>query len=185
MCRGKQHSSLCMAYCALLARFHTGVEYCLFAQGLTRASLQINELLHTFVLYTALWSMGARSNSFISMRFNHFFRKIVLREVYVKNASPSPSYSGSLINDWESYKNTQATHCARCRKKIIGGDKVGGHVLKVPGLALDYYVVPLCKGCNNPSVNEPYYVKNNTLVRLIDIKRHNAVRSPKKSSGTH
>ena len=29
---------------------HTGVEYCLFAQGFTRASIQINEVLHTFVL---------------------------------------------------------------------------------------------------------------------------------------
>lgn len=36
------------------APHYTGVGYCLFVFGLTRASLQINELLHTFFLFVAL-----------------------------------------------------------------------------------------------------------------------------------
>ena len=52
------------------------------------------------------------------------------------------------------------------------GDKVGGHFLKVPGISIDYYVVPLCKVCNHPSIKEPYFVPVRDLARLIDIKRN-------------
>lgn len=94
------------------------------------------------------------------------------KKVKVKNApTPSPDYSGSLIHDWEEYKGKTATRCARCGKQIADEDKVGGHVLKVPGLPIDYYVVPLCKDCNNANVIEPYEVDKESLVRLLDIER--------------
>ena len=46
---GDKHlSSLVWHIVPLMARFHTSVGYCLFAFGLSRASVQINGLLHTF-----------------------------------------------------------------------------------------------------------------------------------------
>lgn len=73
--------------------------------------------------------------------------------VKVRNVSPSPSYSGSAIGDWEAYKNKEATRCARCGKEFRNDDdKVGGHVYKIAGSSIDTYSVPLCKDCNHPSV---------------------------------
>jgi len=51
-------------------------------------------------------------------------------------------------------------------------DKVGGHVLKVRGTSIDYYIVPLCQACNHPSIKEPYFVPVYDLARLINIKRN-------------
>jgi hypothetical protein len=106
------------------------------------------------------------------MSFYDVFHKYFLHEVLVKNASPSPSYSGSLIADWEKYKGKTAKFCARCGQRLAPNDKVGGHVLKDPGLTFDYYVVPLCKDCNHSSITDPYYVSRFDLVRLLDLK-HN------------
>ena len=105
------------------------------------------------------------------MSFQDFYHQVFWKEEKVKNAPNSPSYSGSLIKDWEIFKGRTAQKCARCGKALTEDDKVGGHVLKVPSNSIDYYVLPLCKDCNHPSVKQPYYVPTRDLVRLIDIKR--------------
>lgn len=102
--------------------------------------------------------------------FKNPFHSFGPKKVRVINASPSPKYSGSLIHDWEDNKGITATRCARCGKQLSEDDKDGGHVLKVPGLPFDYYVVPLCKKCNNANVKEPYEVDKELLVRLLSIK---------------
>ena len=91
------------------------------------------------------------------MTFKQIYYRVFLRKEQVRNVPNSPSYQGSLIQDWESYKGRIALKCARCGKDLMQDDKVGGHVLKVPGISIDYYVVPLCKVCNHPSI------KNHTL----------------------
>ena len=106
------------------------------------------------------------------MLFRDFFYRVVLSKERVKNASPSPFYSGSLIKDWERYQKRTANKCARCGCKLTENNKVGGHVLKVHGIPIDYYVVPLCEKCNHSSVTQPYYVFKSEIVRLIDIKRN-------------
>ena len=56
---GDKHlSSLVWHIVPLTACFHTGVGYCLFAFGQSRASVQINELLHTFFVCFAHRSKG-------------------------------------------------------------------------------------------------------------------------------
>lgn len=105
--------------------------------------------------------------------FKDFFYKAVLNQEKVKNASPSPLYPGSLIGDWEAYKGRKAKRCARCGETFSSeDDKVGGHVLKDGGVSIDYYVVPLCKACNHPTIKDPYYVYKSELVRLLDLKRN-------------
>ncbi len=106
------------------------------------------------------------------MTFKQIYYRVFLRKEQVRNVPNSPSYQGSLIQDWESYKGRIALKCARCGKDLMQDDKVGGHVLKVPGISIDYYVVPLCKVCNHPSIKEPYFVPVRDLARLIDIKRN-------------
>ena len=92
--------------------------------------------------------------------------------VKVRNVSPSPSYSGSAIDDWETYKKREATHCSKCGKAFSSDDdKVGGHVRKVGGLSIDTYIVPLCKDCNHPSVTEPFEVRKSDMVRVWVLKR--------------
>jgi len=88
----------------------------------------------------------------------------------VKNASPSPSYNGNLLVDWETYMKRTASNCARCGDRLQNDKKVGGHVLKEPhSLKFDYYVVPLCSKCNHTSVDDAYWVKKSEMARLIDI----------------
>lgn len=92
--------------------------------------------------------------------------------VKVRNVSPSPSYSGSTIGDWEAYKNRKATKCARCGKEFSkDDDKVGWHVCIAGGSSIDTYIVPHCKECNHPSVTEPFEVSKSDMVRVLDIKR--------------
>ena len=92
--------------------------------------------------------------------------------IEVKNVSPSPSYEGSAIGEWEAYKHKKATQCARCGKVLNKDeDKVGGHVCMVGGLSIDMYIVPLCKDCNHPSVTESFEVSKSDMVRIQDIKR--------------
>jgi hypothetical protein len=58
------HSSPCMASCAPHARSHTGVGCCLFVLGQSRASLQINDVLHTFFILL----MPTRSHGAVIIR---------------------------------------------------------------------------------------------------------------------
>jgi len=78
---GDKHlSSLVWHIVPLTARFHTSVGYCLFAFGLSRASVQINELLHTFFIYgITLWSRGSQ---------NEMIMKTIESSVLEKYRSP-------------------------------------------------------------------------------------------------
>ncbi len=92
--------------------------------------------------------------------------------VKVRNVSPSPSYTGSAIEDWEEYTGRKATHCARCGMAFSNDDdKVGGHVWKVGGSSIDMYIVPLCKACNNSSVTESFEVRKSDMVKVLNLKR--------------
>lgn len=92
--------------------------------------------------------------------------------VKVRNVSPSPSYSGSAIGDWEDYTGRKATHCARCGKVFSSDDdKVGGHVWKDGGSSIDTYIIPLCKACNNSFVIEPFEVSKSDMVKVLNLKR--------------
>lgn len=91
--------------------------------------------------------------------------------ILVKNVSPSPNYSGSLIRDWEAFKGKEAIKCACCGKTLTVDDKIGGHVIKTTGITIDYYVVPLCKACNNAKNTKPFSVNEEDLARLLDIRR--------------
>lgn len=106
------------------------------------------------------------------IRFSLFGCARSLNRVQVRNASPSPPYSGSAISDWETNKKREATHCARCGKAFSSDDdKVGGHVYKVGGSSIDTYIVPLCKVCNNSYVTEPFEVSKSDMVKLVYLKR--------------
>lgn len=110
--------------------------------------------------------------SWIPLWFKVLFCPVRERMVEVKNVSPSPSYGGSAIADWESYKGIRATLCSRCAKPFDNeDDKVGGHVVKRYGSSIDQYIVPLCKQCNNRTIVDYYNVDESLMVRVKDLKR--------------
>lgn len=64
------------------------------------------------------------------MTFKQIYYRVFLRKEQVKNVPNSPSYQGSLIQDWESYKGRIALKCARCGKDLMQDDKVGAMFLR-------------------------------------------------------
>lgn len=110
------------------------------------------------------------------MQIAYWIKKVIQSQkegtVKVKNISPSPSYDGSAIADWENFKGHEATHCSRCGKPLQdNNDIVGGHVVMVPGSSIDQYIIPLCKKCNARTVTDTYEVDGSVLVRVLDINR--------------
>lgn len=50
----------CIGMCRILAPYSTSVGYCLFDSRLTRASIRINERLHTFFMHPLFWRPGSK-----------------------------------------------------------------------------------------------------------------------------
>ncbi len=76
-------------------------------------------------------------------------------------SNDEPMWDDSWKEYWERITKRTFGKCARtgCNEQA----EVGGHVEKVnkPGTA---YIVPLCKGCNNPNHTEPFWVNEMDMV---------------------
>lgn len=71
--------------------------------------------------------------------------------MYVKNVNGSSRFSApagytSWLDYWESESGEQALYCSADR--CYGTDLVGAHVQKAYSDDQSWYIVPLCKSCN-------------------------------------
>lgn len=60
---------------------------------------------------------------------------------------------GSWRAHWTKHFGYSPSRCRGCGAKLPAEDLVGGHVIKVKSTDHKWYVVPLCKSCNN---SEPF-----------------------------
>jgi len=73
----------------------------------------------------------------------------------------------SFLCHWENYSYTTAKVCSYlgCPETK---DLVGAHVIKCHGNAMSTrYIVPLCKGHNNPSNSDCYKLKKDTFMAPV------------------
>ena len=69
---------------------------------------------------------------------------------------------GTWIAHWKKHRGFSPSYCRGCN--YTGKDLVGGHVNKVGNNTDDkWYIVPLCKGCNNIKDKE-FCVEESDLV---------------------
>ena len=89
--------------------------------------------------------------------------------VKVKNLHGTKDNYPSGYSSWKDYwmkkKGYWPKFCAR--SDCFGPAEVGGHAKKVGSLDNRWYIVPLCKSCNNDHDAE-FYVKEDMLVPVID-----------------
>ena len=82
--------------------------------------------------------------------------------VKVKNINGSGFYTGapagysSWLAYWEDKAQRKAYRCSAMDCKKWTSDLVGAHVKKVGSYDQKYYIVPLCRGCNNRT--DEFYV---------------------------
>jgi len=83
--------------------------------------------------------------------------------IKVKNINGSAFYSkppkgyDSWLDYWEQQTGLIAKECHKLGCRITGRDNlVGAHVIKADSVDRHYYIVPLCKGCNNRT--DEFYV---------------------------
>ena len=73
----------------------------------------------------------------------------------------------SWLDFWEKKKDTISFYCS-C-KGCDELSEVGGHVQKHGNDTEDHwYIVPLCKKCNDPHNTNPYEVNADDLVRITE-----------------
>ena len=68
---------------------------------------------------------------------------------------------GSWIQYWRAYKGTTPVVCPRCGRLLV--DPVGAHVQKDTLLDRSWYIVPICRGCNQAKTS--FDVDLNLLLR--------------------
>lgn len=81
----------------------------------------------------------------------------------VKNVNGTSRFSpkgGSWLDYWKEQKGKSATVCSAYG--CWGTDLVGAHVQKVNSTDKCYYIVPLCRSCNQR--NDEFEVDANLLV---------------------
>jgi hypothetical protein len=87
------------------------------------------------------------------------------RYVTVKNlngTSDNLSDEGSWKEFWEQKKGVKFSFCS-C-KSCLNKAEVGAHVIKTGSVSKDWYIVPLCKKCNNTNEKNEFQVKKDDLV---------------------
>lgn len=84
---------------------------------------------------------------------------IKVKNVIGSSRFPSPSGYNSWLDYWEQKTGKKAYFCAAT--DCWAQDLVGAHVQKVNSADRRWYIVPLCRGCNNRT--DEFYV-NETLV---------------------
>jgi hypothetical protein len=94
---------------------------------------------------------------------NVFFKNMAIRVHNLNgtsdNSAPYPYCS--WIRFWKSYRpGLIPTHCPRCGKLLY--DPVGAHVQKDTLLDRKWYIVPICRGCNQ--ANTSFDVESTLLV---------------------
>jgi hypothetical protein len=81
---------------------------------------------------------------------------------------PTPSTDNdSWISYWESHKRLQCIdgryECPACNQLVAKHRFVGAHVQKVNSADRKWYIIPICRPCNNRTddfeVNENYLLK--------------------------
>ncbi len=73
---------------------------------------------------------------------------------------PKPAGFDSWLDYWEKQTGRSATNCSA--NSWCGRDLVGAHVQKVNSTDKCYYIVPLCRSCNQR--NDEFEVDTNLLV---------------------
>lgn len=69
----------------------------------------------------------------------------------------------SWLAHWTQHTGFTPSWCRGCEAKLSAKDLVGGHVIKVNDADHKWYVVPLCKACNNSAPFE-FNVKLKDLI---------------------
>jgi 5-methylcytosine-specific restriction endonuclease McrA len=92
--------------------------------------------------------------------------------VLVKNMhSGNQKIYGGALNTWKKikgYDEFAVIKCARCKTRDA---EQGGHVVKAnPKASKEWYIVPLCVKCNEKKDEEPFEVKKDDLVPVVDMK---------------
>ena len=89
--------------------------------------------------------------------------------VYVKNLHEGESDPGSKgCSSWREYweKKSKKSFSQCSRKGCSSDSEDGAHVILSRGNDRSWYIVPLCKACNNPNNTEEFLVKRNDLVPI-------------------
>lgn len=63
--------------------------------------------------------------------------------------APAPYYT--WITYWRAFKGNSPMFCPRCGRYMT--DPVGAHVQKDSSWDKHWYIVPICRGCNNANTS--------------------------------
>lgn len=87
--------------------------------------------------------------------------KIAVKNVSGSSRFEKPRGYASWLDYWIAQKGYRPKNCSACGCSPFEG-LVGGHVQKVISLDTHWYIVPLCKSCNQRT--DIFYVDDSLLV---------------------
>lgn len=69
----------------------------------------------------------------------------------------------SWVDYWQTFNGKLPDRCPRCGMPLT--DPVGAHVMTTRVLDWDTYIIPICRGCNNPNKKDIFTVDINLLLK--------------------